>query len=87
MTNLEYMVKYYPDLLIALATNSGQKLAINISSSDGKEKICECSDINCSDCKFNISSRSCEDLGEEWFKEEYKGIIESSDNDEGGISW
>ena len=84
MTNLEYMAKYYPDTLINLAIN-GDKLAIDISS-DEKEKICECSDISCSDCKFNRSDRSCEYLAEKWFREEYDGPIETSDNDEGGIS-
>lgn len=87
MTNLEYAVKCYPDLIINLATNSGQRLAIDVSSDDGKCRLCECSDISCCDCKFNRSDRSCEDLGEEWFKAEYNGTIDSSDNDEGGISW
>lgn len=88
MTNLEYMAKYYPDTLIDLATNGG-KLAIDISSDDG-DRICECSDVNCSDCRFNKPDKSCEELAEKWFKEEYDGTIdtsETSDNNEGGISW
>lgn len=88
MTNLEYMAKYYPDTLIDLAVNGG-KLAIDISSDDG-DKICECSDISCDDCRFNRMDKSCEELAEKWFKEEYDGTIDTSntsDNNEGGISW
>lgn len=90
MTNLEYAVKYYPDLIIELATNSSQKLAIDVSSDDGKYRLCECSDIHCDDCLFNRGNRSCEELAEKWFKEEYDGTIntsETSDSNEGGISW
>jgi len=90
VTNLEYMTKYYPDMLINLATNSGDKLAIDISYDDG-DKICECSDVNCSDCRFNRSDKSCEDLAADWLRAKYDGIIvnsdDTSDNDEGGISW
>lgn len=88
MTNLEYMAKYYPDTLIDLAIN-GEKLAIDISSNDG-DRICECSDVNCSDCRFNKPDKTCEELAEKWFKEEYDGTIntsETSDSNEGGISW
>lgn len=89
MTNLEYMVKYYPDMLIDLATN-GEKLAIDISSDDG-DKVCDCAELNCSDCKFDRSDKSCEDLAADWLRAKYDGIIVNSDDtsndDEGGISW
>lgn len=86
MTNLEYMTKYCPDTLINLATRSSEKLAIDISS-NGEDKICDCGEIGCSDCKFNRMDKSCEDLAADWLREKYYGVINSSDDNEGGISW
>lgn len=89
MTNFEYATKYYPNLLISLVTDSSQKLAIDISSDDGY-RMCKCSDINCGDCLFNRPDKTCEELSEEWFRDEYNGTIDTPDtssNNEGGISW
>ena len=88
MTNLEYAAKNYPNVLIDLIVNRDEKLAVDTSSDDGKYKVCKCSDIiSCADCKFNCSYSMCEDLAVDWLREEYKEINNTSDNDEGGISW